>query len=409
MAPPPVTERQAKKRDRNAFVRTKVPIVERISAVVIVLLIAGIGIAIWMKGQRWDPNLYSLRTDALNSTSAAVQGKAGTLRTGSGAQPGEESVVKEPTVAQQSPAVKNAGEGEPASGEMSGEGGNEAAPAKTASSAPAAKNEPMEIAIPGIKPMGKTEFYNPDNLFEKIDGRAPAYIGFNFQALRSRSFSVDGADSSYVDVYEYRMDTPVNAFGMFALERDPNGKPIDFAPDGYSGEMGFFFRQGAYYVQIIASDQNAKTMTAAKAIAVDRAKSIPVDNAGLDARRRLPATGMIADSVTFVQDNAQGQAFLKSVFQAGYQYEGAKLQFFLMVTTPDEAAAAWTSYKTFSGKFGKVTDLPDVKGAKIFQAENFGKCKVIYQREGELGGIVDAQDAAKARKFVEEYLQGQIR
>ena len=49
------------------------------------------------------------------------------------------------------------------------------------------------------------------------------------------------------------------------LERDPNGKPLSFAKDGYSGEMGFYFRQGNVYVQIIASDQNPKTIEAAQA------------------------------------------------------------------------------------------------------------------------------------------------
>ena len=123
--------------------------------------------------------------------------------------------------------------------------------------------------------MGDTEFYNADNLFEKIDGRAPAYLNFNVQGLRCRSFSVIGTAGSFVDVYEYRFDTPVNAFGMFSLERDPKGEPLAFAPDGYASGMGFFFRQGPRYVQVMASDQNPKTLELAKAIAEDRAKNLP--------------------------------------------------------------------------------------------------------------------------------------
>lgn len=414
MSPVPSSKTGAPKRNRNAFVRTRVSVTERVISVLIVCAIAGIGVTIWFKGQHFDPNRYSLRTDALNSTSSAVDGKAGTLRIQKGdALPGGEETTAGSQASASNPAAPKAQAGAPSteSANEGGAGGSEggAAPAASTSSAPL-KTEPLEINIPGIKPMGKTEFYNADNLYEKIDGRAPAYLGFNFQQLRSRSFSVDGADGSYVDVYEYRMDTPVNAFGIFALERDPNGKAIDFAADGYSGEMGFFFRQGACYEQIISSDQNPKTLAAAKAIAEERAKAIPVDNAGLDARRRLPATGIVPETVTFVQDNAQGQQFLKNVFQASYQFEGAKLSFFLMVATPDEAAGAWKSYLAFSGKFGgKAEELPAMKGAKIFQAENFGKCKIIYQREGEIGGVIDANDAAKARKFVEEYLQGQIK
>jgi hypothetical protein len=274
---------------------------------------------------------------------------------------------------------------------------------------PAVKGEPMEITLVGLKPMSPTEFYNSDNLYEKIDGRAPAYQSFNVQQLRSRSFNVIAAPGSYVDVYEYRFDSPVDAFGMFALERDPKGQPLDFAPDGYSGEMGYFYRQGAVYVQVIASDMKAETLALTKAVAQNRAKELPVDDSGLAGRRKLPAAGMMADSVSFVPDNAQGQASFKEVFQAKYNFDGAELPFFIMVTTPEDAAKAWKSFQDFCARFGKVENLPEVNGGKIFSAQVFGKWKVVYQREGELGGVFDAVDAAKARTFIEKYLRGEIK
>jgi hypothetical protein len=267
----------------------------------------------------------------------------------------------------------------------------------------------MEIAMAGLQPMSDTEFYNSDNLFEKIDGRAPAYQNFNVQGLRCRSFNVVAAAGSYVDVYEYRFDSPVDAFGMFALERDPKGGPLDFAPDGYSGDMGYFFRQGAVYVQIIASDQKPETLAAAKGIAQDRAKELPADDRGLAGRRKLPAAGMIADSVSFVPENAQGQSALKEVFQAKYQFDGAELPYFIMVTQPDDAAKAWQAFQAFCARFGKAENLPDVNGAKVFSAQVFGKWKVVYQRDGELGGVYDAADETKAQAFVEKYLRGEIK
>jgi hypothetical protein len=399
-APSPTVKRPAAGSKRNAFVRTHVPVVERVISVLIVCLLAGIGIAIWINGKHFDPNLYSLRTDALKSTAATVAGKEGTAHTEttaetSGEITGKPSATGEPVAEKAKPAESVEGEGE--------EGGDSTA------SAPKIKGEPMEIALTGIKPMGETEFYSPDTLYEKIDGRAPAYLGFNFQQLRSRSFAVEASKGSYVDVYEYRMDSPVNAFGIFSIERDPKGKPLDFAPDGYAGEMGFFFRQGACYVQVIASDQDPKTVDLAKAIAGNRAKAIPADDSGLDTRRKLPNSGLIPESVSFVLDNAQGQAFLKNVFQATYDFEGEKLPFFLMIAEPQTTAAAYQSYLTFCGRFGKATELPESGGVKIFQSENFGKTKIIYQREGEIGGVFDAKDANKARRFVEQYLQGKLR
>ena len=368
-----------RKGSRAAFVRTRVPAIERVLSILILCLIAGIGVSIWLKGRTFDPGIYSLRTGALDSTTAAIAGKASTLQV-------EASQASEAAVPLSVPSVLSV----------------------PSIPSPAPKTPPLEINLPGIKPMGDTEFYSADDLYQKIDGRSPAYQGFNVRELRCRTFAIEGGGSSYVDVYEYRMDTPVNAFGIFALERDPKGKPLSFARDGYSGEMGYFFRQGSVYVQVIASDQNPKTMQNAESIAENRAKVLPTDDSGLDGRQSLPAAGLVPGSVSFIQDNAQGQGFLKNVYQGAYEFKGKKLTYFVMAATPDASSSAWKSYLSFCGKYGKATPLADIDGARVFQASIFGTFKVIFQRGGEIGGIVDAPDAGPALDFVTQYLQGQI-
>ncbi len=407
-----------RKGSRSTFVRTKVSRLERVLSILIVCLIAGIGVAIWIKGDHFDPGIYSLSTDALQSTAAAVTGKASTLR----ADAGQESDGAAPKVAASSlPSLPSpssvpmaaSAPAAPASAEddAAADGAVEAQADTASGAAPAAalNKEPLEIKLPGIRPMDDTEFYSADTLYEKIDGRSPAYQGFNVQELRCRTFTVDGDGSSFVDVYEYRMDTNVNAFGIFAMERDPAGKPLDFAKDGYSGEMGYYFRQGDVYVQVIGSDTNPKTMTAALAIARNRAQVLPTDDSGLEGRRALPSAGLVAGSITFVQQDAQGQDFLKDIFQGTYDFEGKKLTYFVMAATPDASLSAWNSYLDFCGKYGgKATVIPSINGAKVFTASNFGTYKVIYQRGGQLGGVVDAPDPDAALRFVTQYLQGQI-
>ncbi|MCE0497521.1 MAG: hypothetical protein LV481_06200 [Methylacidiphilales bacterium] len=390
-------ERKPGAGNRKEFVRTQIPLAENISSVVILVFLVGIGIAIAIKGRRFDPDMFTVNADSLKGTATAVVGKSQTVN----AEPAGGAMVKNP-----------ASTGAPASvAEPPAGGAQGAADAEGSGAAPqpAATGEPLEIALDGIKPMSDTEFYTSDNLYEKIDGRAPVYQGFHIQQLRCRSFSVVAAPGSFVDVSEYRFDSPVDAFGMFALERDPNGKPLDFASDGYSGEMGYFFRQGAVYVQIIASDEKPETLALTRAIAQNRAKELPVDDSGLAGRRKLPAAGMIADSVAFVPENAQGQSAFKDVYQAKYNFDGAELPFFIMVASPADVARVWKSFQDFCARFGKVEPLPEVSGGKIFSAQVFGKWKVVYQRDGELGGVFDATDAGKARTFVEKYLRGEIK
>ncbi len=124
--------------------------------------------------------------------------------------------------------------------------------------------------------------------------------------------------------------------------------------------------------------EKTATLALAKAIAQNRAKELPADDHGLAGRRKLPADGLIADSVSYVPENAQGQAAFKDVFQAKYKFDGAELPFFIMVATPDDAAKAWKSFQDFCARFGKVENLPDVNGGKIFSAQ------VVRQMEGGL-------------------------
>jgi len=412
---------------RRDFVRTKISRGENIASAVILLLIAGIGIAIAIKGAHFDPGLYEVRTGSLDATSAPVIGRSVTAPSSATAAAPAPAAVPDNTVpvappttvappsttapstdveSMQTPSTAAPSPGTASTSTAPDQGGGEGS---GAAPQPAPTGPPMEIALAGIKPMGDTEFYSSDTLYEKIDGRSPAYQGFNVQQLRCRSFSVLAAAGSYVDVYEYRFDSPLDAFGMYALERDPKGKPTPFATDGYSGEMGYFFRQGPVYVQIIASDEKPETMAMATALAQNRAKELPVDDNGLAGRRELPSAGMVAGSVGFILDNAQGQSSLKNVFQAKYNFEGAQFPFFVMVATPDEASKAFTSFQAFCSRFGKTELLPDVNGGKVFRAQLFGKWKVIYVRNKELGGVFDATDANKASDFVEKYLQGEIK
>ena len=121
----------------------------------------------------------------------------------------------------------------------------------------------------------------------------------------------------------------------------------------------------------------------------------------------LPTKGLIPQSVSFIPDNAQGQAELRDVFVAAYSFDGERIPFFIMAAKPDEASRAWKLFHDFCMRFGKVEDLPDVKGSKIFSAQLFGKSKVVYVRGGELGGVFDVSDVNKGQAFIEHYLRGE--
>jgi len=347
------------------FVRTDIPAAEKWVGGGCLLLLLGIGWAVYDKGQNYDPGVYEVDTAALATTADAVVGMAATL-------PGENASTGPGSAAQ-----------------------------------PAAGLDRLlpEFGLP-LKAMGPTEIYTPDTLFEKINGRAPAYLEFNFRELTSRSFSLTMRGGQFIDVFIYWMDTPLNAYGMFSLERDPSGEPVEFAPDGYASEMGYFYRTGRAYVQIIASSADAEVMDVAQTYAGYLAGRLPADDVGLEARSSLPAYGQVPDSVAFVARNAYGQSLLKNVFQASYQFRGAALNYFAMQADDAQAgAAAWQALHDFNAKFGQIGSVYELAGAQVFTAENFGEYTVAAHRDGMVCGIMSAGDLSKAKQFVAHVLR----
>ncbi len=342
------------------FVRTNVPAREQLVGGVIVLLLVGIGTGIYVKGERYDPGIYELDAAALSSTSEAVVGVAATLK-------GETSLA------------------EPAAG---GAGGM------------------LSEMVDGVEAMGPEESYVADTLYEKINGRAPAYLEFNFEKLVTRSFSVPAANGQFVDVFVFRMDTPLNAFGIYSLERDASAAAVDFAADGYRSAMGYFFRQGAAYVQVIASSADPAVMDVAGAYAEALAGALPKDDSGMEARMSLPEYGRVSGSVSFTAQNAYGQEALKHVYEAKYQFEGAELVYFAMRAESEAAAeVAWQAVFDFNAEYGEMGESGEREGAVVFEAENFGDHTIVARKGALVFGVMNAGDADKARAFMGHVLK----
>lgn len=348
------------------LVRTDIPTSEKLVGLGIIALLTAIAGSVYFWGERHAPGAYGLNPDSLESTRAAVEGGATTLRGESG---NAESTLKD--------------------GE-SKQGLDRRLPAFTGR----------------METMGPTEHYNPETLYEKINGRAPAYLEFNFQELTARSFSIGGLPGQYIDVLVFWMDTPLNAFGIFSLEREASGQSVDFAVDGYRSEMGYFFRVGRAYVQIIASATEAAVMDPARQYASALAAKLPADNAGLEARLRLPANGQIPCTLTYLQNNAYGHASLKDVFEAKYWYAEHSLTYFAKQAESDVAAQAiWEELSTFYEKYGEINSRWEMAGAEVFEAENFGQTTLVAVRGDLISGVMNTEQAEPARDFLEAVLQ----
>ncbi|NDV63467.1 hypothetical protein G0Q06_13460 [Puniceicoccales bacterium CK1056] len=355
---------------RKPFHRTDIHLKEKTIGGIILVLLAGIAVGIVMKGSRFDPATYTGDAGALESTRQAVEGKAATLRNETDLRSNEAFVAQS--------------------------SGSATAPAKV-----------LPSFVESLVPMGTTEHYTEATLYEKINGRAPAYFEYNFQELTARSFSLEGSAGEFVDVFLFRMASPLNAFGIFSAERDPSGIPLEFAGDGYLSGMGFFLRHGPVYVQLLASSDDPTVLAAAESFARQLVISLPNDDSGMEGRLALPASGQLPGTLTYINENAYGQEVLNAVFEARYNIDGTELSSFAQQSADSSTALSnWESLREFYSKYGTLDEEFKEAGTSVFIGEVFGEWSVIYTRDQLVSGVINAPDRELALGFVMAQLAG---
>lgn len=355
--------------NRRAFYRTKIGPTEKAIGGTILLLLVGLGFGIARKGHNYDQARYTGDIGAMEFTREAVEGKAATLRNESDLRASESLVSGDGRADRSSQEILPLGD--------------------------------------GLLPMGETEVYSVDTLYEKINGRAPAYLEYNFQELTSRSFSLENDEAEFLDIYLFKMDSPLNAFGIFSAERDASSPPLEFVADGYNSGNGYFMRLGNIYAQVLASSFDPAIMQSAEVFAQQLARELPGDDSGMDGRTLLPSDNQVAGSLTYINDNAYGQAVLNGVFEARYRIDGEELTCFAQNNAdPETARTNWEVLLDFYEKYGSLEDTFEAGGAEVFAAEVFGQWNVVYTRDNAVVGVVNAAGMEAAVAFVTAMLEG---
>ncbi len=244
-----------------------------------------------------------------------------------------------------------------------------------------AVGEPITAKLRSLPPAGfemlSEEVYLADNLFEKINGKAPLYIESGFEKLFTQRLINKDRESLWMELFVFDMAALKNAFSVYSVQRRPG---VEFLPDmqfGYRTTDSLYFVHGKYYIEFIASSKSDELFIAMMEVAHNIQTNLPVDK-----------VTEISELTLFPQDNfvtGSPKLYLASAFG----FEGFTDIFTAQYKLGDETITAFFSKRSDSGDAQLVA-----KSYYNFLLENGGELKPAIDKTLE-GKVVDFYDTTE--------------
>jgi hypothetical protein len=263
----------------------------------------------------------------------------------------------------------------------------------------------MEVAA-GLIPLNQLEEFGPENLSDKINGRAELYLSAGFLRLLCQRFAEANDPSSWMEAFIYDMGTTRRAFAVYSVQRRPDAEKVTFTEFAYRAENALFFLHGRYYLEIIASVTTPRMAEAMQVFALTFIGKSEVQGGDIEELALFPREGLNEEGITFLISNAFGFDRFDNVFMADYAVGSTQLTAFLsMRETPSEASELAGAYHGFLLANGGVSVESDigVPGAKVVKI--LDSFEVVFCHGKFLAGIHAAQDRSQAERHAIRLMQ----
>ena len=233
------------------------------------------------------------------------------------------------------------------------------------------------------------EVFNPNNLYDRINGAAPGFILLGFNELTALEYikDIDGDDlPPYISIQVYRHATHEDAFGIYASERPSGSNFIAIGAEGYQeGSMLNFFVDNLY-VKIESPLTDSDVVETVRQIAQEFARNVNPQPAFPAQLQMFPVENKIAHSELYISTGFLGHEFLGNAFTANYDLSGRKYQLFIIdAGSTEQANAMLTRYLQFTRQ-----DLSLSEGRLTINDRFNGNIECLWKGRYILGIVNDS-------------------
>ena len=267
----------------------------------------------------------------------------------------------------------------------------------SAETTPAPTAESIIPLPPGLVPLSPPESFDPQNLSDKINGKAELYLSAGFVSLNSQRFKSDQSSEFWIEAYIYDMAQGQNAFSVFSAQRREGATTLDLTPHAYQTQNALYLVHGSYYIEIIASEATDRVHGPMTVLAENFIGNTVVQTVSLDEQSLFPTQGLETDSISLISSDAFGFDRLDQIYVAGYEIGDVQMMAFLSRRQDSrearELAAAYQKFLTDFGGKNFNHDLP-IKDAGL--VEILDTYEVIFSIGPFLAGVREAENKQQA-------------
>jgi hypothetical protein len=265
---------------------------------------------------------------------------------------------------------------------------------------------PLELSslVPaGFEMLSKAEIYNSENLYEKINGKAPLYLEAGFKELSTQRFVKTGDPNLWMELYIYDMGNIKNAFSVYSVQRRAEVETFASMQFAYKTSNALYFVHGKYYIEIVGSSESGELFRAISEVAQKIGTNLTVDpNACIAELAFFPQENLVPGSTKLYLVNAFGFEKLTNIFTAKYQFGNETVTAFLSKRADSrDAKAIAESYRNFLIENGAVIKNTTNKTIVDKVMDFYGTTEIVFTAGPFVAGIHEAESQQMAEILVE--------
>jgi hypothetical protein len=251
--------------------------------------------------------------------------------------------------------------------------------------------------VDGFTPLAPAQSYGPDNLSDKINGKAELYLSAGFKEMSCRSFTLENPKGAHLEVFVYDLGSPQNAYAVFSSQRRSGSVPISLTPNAYTTPNALFFTQGKYYVELVADRALEALPQTLEGFTTALLVKIPSAGETQNAAALFPPEGLARDSVRLNAADAFGLEGFNNVYTGEYTAKDGKATAFLAERqSPDQARAEAKKYRDFltANGYQEIQPPGAPKDMTVLSLDN--SYEVILVQGRTVAGVHDGTSTAAA-------------